>query len=75
MYRVYSQYPIATANDKSQISAPLLSRFAVIDIPDYTPAEKKIIFLECALPKILDRLGLLENECVVPEEALDAVIE
>ena len=29
-------YPIATANDKSQISAPLMSRFAVIDIPDYT---------------------------------------
>ena len=37
-------YPIATANDKSQISAPLMSRFAVIDIPDYTPEEKKIIF-------------------------------
>ena len=29
-------YPIATANDKAQISAPLMSRFAVIDIPDYT---------------------------------------
>ena len=25
-------YPIATANDKDQISAPLMSRFAVIDI-------------------------------------------
>ncbi len=34
-------YPIATANDKSQISAPLMSRFAVIDIPDYTEEEKK----------------------------------
>ena len=32
-------YPIATANDKSQISAPLMSRFAVIDIPDYTKEE------------------------------------
>ena len=37
-------YPIATANDKDQISAPLMSRFAVIDIPDYTAEEKKIIF-------------------------------
>ena len=27
-------YPIATANDRDQISAPLMSRFAVIDIPD-----------------------------------------
>ena len=39
-------YPIATANDKDKISAPLLSRFAVIDIPDYTREEKKIIFLK-----------------------------
>ena len=44
-------YPIATANDKSQISAPLMSRFAVIDIPDYTPEEKKVIFSKFALPK------------------------
>lgn len=44
-------YPIATANDKAQISAPLMSRFAVIDIPDYTPEEKKIIFSRFALPK------------------------
>ena len=42
-------YPIATANDKSQISAPLMSRFAVIDIPDYTDEEKKIIFSKYAL--------------------------
>lgn len=68
-------YPIATANDKSQISAPLMSRFAVIEIPDYTPEEKKVIFSRYALPKILKRMGLEENECVVTEEALDAVIE
>lgn len=68
-------YPIATANDKSQISAPLMSRFAVIDIPDYTPEEKKIIFSNYALPKILRRMGLNENECVVPPDALDAVVE
>ena len=37
-------YPIATANDRDQISAPLMSRFAVIDIPDYTAEEKKVIF-------------------------------
>ena len=33
-------YPIATANDKEQISAPLMSRFAVIDIPDYTAEDR-----------------------------------
>lgn len=68
-------YPIATANDKKQISAPLMSRFAVIDIPDYTPEEKKIIFSHYALPKVLKRMGLGEQECVVTEGALDAVVE
>ena len=51
-------YPIATANDKEQISAPILSRFAVIDIPDYTFEEKKIIFSKFALPKVL-KLSLI----------------
>ena len=68
-------YPIATANDKSQISAPLMSRFAVIDIPDYTANEKKIIFSRFALPKVLKRMGMKEQECTVTEEALDALVE
>ena len=68
-------YPIATANDKEQISAPLMSRFAVIDIPDYTPEEKKIIFSQYVLPKVLKRISLQEQECVVTEEAVEAVIE
>ena len=68
-------YPIATANEKDKISAPLMSRFAVIDIPDYTPEEKKVIFSQFALPKVLRRMGLREHECVISPEALDAVIE
>jgi len=68
-------YPIATANDKSQISAPLMSRFAVIEIPGYTTEEKKIIFTKFALPKVLKRMGLKEEECVVTEEALDTLVE
>ncbi len=68
-------YPIATANDKSMISAPLMSRFAVINIPDYTPEEKKIIFTDYALPKVLKRLNLKPEECVIGHEALDAVID
>lgn len=68
-------YPIATANDKSLISAPLMSRFAVIEIPDYTDEEKKIIFSRYAMPKVLKRMGLLENECVITKEGLDAVAE
>ena len=68
-------YPIATANDKSQISAPLMSRFAVIDIPDYTFEEKKIIFSRFSLPKVLRRMRMQETECVLLDDALNAVIE
>ena len=68
-------YPIATANDKSKISAPLMSRFAVIDIPDYTAEEKKIIFSKFALPKVLKRMSLRAEECQVSEDALDVIVE
>ena len=68
-------YPIATANDKDKISAPLLSRFAVIDIPDYTREEKKTIFLKYSLPKVLKRIGLHEDECLVFDDGLDAVLD
>ncbi len=68
-------YPIATANDKSRISEPLMTRFAVIEIPDYTPEEKKVIFLRYALPKVLKRMGLRADECVVTDEAAAVVVE
>ena len=68
-------YPIATANDKEQISAPLMSRFAVIELPDYTDEEKKVIFSKYALPKVLKRIGMKDNECVLTPDGLDAVIE
>ena len=68
-------YPIATANDKDQISAPLMSRFAVIEIPDYTADEKKVIFSQYALPKVLKRIGMRKDECSLTPDGLDAVIK
>lgn len=67
-------YPIATANDIKRISEPLMTRFAVIEIPDYTPEEKKTIFLDYALPKVLKRMGLKAGECVISEDAARAVV-
>lgn len=67
-------YPIATANDKALIGAPLMSRFAVIEIPGYTPEEKKIIFNEFVLPKVLGRMGLQKEECRITEDALDILV-
>ena len=68
-------YPVATANDKSKISSPLMSRFAVIDIPDYTPEEKKYIFTAFSLPKVLRRLHMDRSEIEVTGEAVDAIID
>ena len=44
------------------------------DIPDYTEDEKKIIFTKFALPKILKRMSMKEEECVILPEALDEVV-
>ena len=68
-------YPIATANVKADISAPLMSRFAVIDIPDYTVEEKKEIFRRFSLPKVLKRMGMSSGECQITEDGLDALME
>lgn len=68
-------YPIATANDREFISAPLLTRFAQIDIPDYRPAEKKIIFRDYSLRKTMDRMGLSKSEVAFTEEAIDTIID
>lgn len=68
-------YPIATANDKSRISDPLMTRFAVIDIEDYTSEEKKTIFLHFSLPRVLKRMSMNPDECVIPPEAAEVVVE
>lgn len=67
-------YPIATANDRSRISEPLLTRFAVIELPDYTPEEKRTILLNFVLPRVLKRLELSDKECVITCAAADAVV-
>lgn len=68
-------YPIATANDRNAISAPLMSRFAVIELPDYSIEEKRIIFTRFAMPKVLKRIGLRSEEIVITDEALDAIMD
>lgn len=68
-------YPIATANDRSAISAPLMSRFAVIELPDYSLDEKRVIFTRFAMPKVLKRIGLRDEEITITDDGLDAVME
>ena len=40
-----------------------------------TPEEKKVIFSKYALPKVLKRIGMKENECILTPDGLDAVID
>jgi ATP-dependent Lon protease len=68
-------YPIATANDLSRISDPLLTRFALIQIPDYTAEERKIIFRDYSLPRVFKKMGMKEGECVITDDGIDAVVE
>lgn len=68
-------YPIATANDRSRISGPLLSRFSVIEIPDYTPREKKTIFWNYSLPRVLLRMGMKPGEVRLTDDAVDFIID
>lgn len=68
-------YPIATANDISRISDPLLTRFALIEIPDYTAEERKIIFRDYSMPRVFRKMGMKEGECIVTDDGIDAVVE
>ena len=68
-------YPIATANEKDKISPPLLSRFAVIDIEDYSREEKAEIFERFSFPRVLGRIGMRPEECVVTPEGVRAVVD
>ena len=68
-------YPIATANDKNRISDPLLSRFAVIDIPDYNREERKVIFRDYVMPKVTARLGMNQEECVITPDGIEAIVQ
>lgn len=56
---------LATANRTRPIPAPLLDRMEVIEIPGYTPEEKKRIALHHLIPRILDQHGLTARNLVI----------
>ena len=53
----------------------MITRFAVIDIPDYTSEEKRIIFRDYSLPKVFRRMGMSKEECRITPDAVDSIIE
>lgn len=66
---------IATANDLSTISAPLLDRMELIDITSYLLEEKVEIARRHLIPKQLENHGFKKNEIKFSEDAIVAMIE
>lgn len=62
---------VATCNDVSKISRPVLDRFYRIDIPAYGTQEKEIIFDDYIFPKALQQVRLDARELTLSPEARD----
>lgn len=65
---------ITTANDKTQIPAPLLDRMEIIDLPGYTYEEKFQIAKKHLLSKQLKENGLKKSNVRFTDKALKTVI-
>lgn len=66
---------IATANDISSISKPLLDRMELIDISGYIQEEKVEIAMQHLVPKQLNDVGLTAEHAVFSKETIAYIIE
>lgn len=74
-YDLSKTFFIATANNVSGISAPLLDRMELIDVSGYLPEEKIEIAKRHLLPKLLENHGFRPSEIKFDDEAIEALIE
>lgn len=65
---------IATANDISQIPAPLRDRMEFIELSSYTPSEKQAISRNYLIPDELAKHGLKKSELSISDEAIELMI-
>lgn len=65
---------ITTANNKSNIPAPLLDRMEVIDLYSYTAEEKFYIAKKHLVPKALKRHGIKKAQLKITDSALRHII-
>lgn len=66
---------IATANDLSTISRPLLDRMEIIEISGYTAEEKVEIAIRHLVPKALENHGFEHKEISFTPEAVREIID
>eukprot|EP01125_Pyxidicula_operculata_P017338 TRINITY_DN606_c2_g1_i4.p1 TRINITY_DN606_c2_g1~~TRINITY_DN606_c2_g1_i4.p1 ORF type:complete len:947 (+),score=171.38 TRINITY_DN606_c2_g1_i4:607-3447(+) len=65
---------ICTANDVSNLSAPLLDRMEIIELNGYMPQEKKEIFKLHLVPEVLKSTGLRNDQIVFEDNVVDHMI-
>ena len=65
---------LTTANNKSNIPAPLLDRMEVIDLYSYTAEEKFHIAKKHLVPKALKRHGITRAQLKITDAALRHII-
>ena len=66
---------IATANDLSTVSRPLLDRMEIIEVSSYTKNEKLHIAKEHLVPKQLEKNGLMAKQLKFSDKALESMID
>ncbi|MCE3037382.1 endopeptidase La [Helicobacter sp. faydin-H20] len=66
---------IATANDISNIPAPLRDRMEFIEVSSYTPQEKEQIAKNYLIPQELKKHGLKPSEFSIHQDAITLLIE
>ena len=61
---------IATANDLSEVSRPLLDRMEIIEVSSYTKNEKLHIAQEHLIPKQIEKHGLKADQLTISKNAI-----
>ncbi len=65
---------VTTANDKSNIPAPLLDRMEVIDLYSYTAEEKFQIAKKHLVPKAISKHGLTKDQLKISDVAIREIV-
>jgi len=66
---------IATANNLTTISQPLLDRMELIDVSGYILEEKIEIAHRHLIPKQLETHGLAKDDVIIPKKVIERIVE
>ncbi|MBR0373413.1 MAG: endopeptidase La [Mogibacterium sp.] len=73
-YDLSDVFFVCTANTLDTIPEPLLNRMEVIEFNGYTATDKLQIAVRHLLPKAMKQMGIGEDQLIVPEETIRAII-